>query len=235
MEILVITIGILGAFALNSWNDERKDRIQEQIILRQLKEEFRANLEQLENKIEMRKNMFLRASEVLDYIDFQKDVNKDTLLYKIASITQTPSYDPIENDILRSEKIHLITNDRLRQLLATWPSEVEDLKSQEANWLNFYTNTLEPFFIDSGIIRDSNFSFYENEKNLTYLTDKSVIQKMSLRKSKNTPSVKEILNNRKFEGILSVAESSNVDINWESETTKNEIEEILALIDQEIK
>lgn len=50
LEILVITIGILGAFALNNWNEGQMELAQEQELLKQLAAEYRENLDQLEEK-----------------------------------------------------------------------------------------------------------------------------------------------------------------------------------------
>lgn len=47
LEILVITIGILGAFALNNWNEIRQNEEEELLILTGLREEFSSNLENL--------------------------------------------------------------------------------------------------------------------------------------------------------------------------------------------
>ena len=51
-EIVLVVIGILIALQINSWNQYRIERIEEQTILGQLKEEFENNLIQLEGKIE---------------------------------------------------------------------------------------------------------------------------------------------------------------------------------------
>ena len=47
-EIVLVVIGILIALQINNWNENRKARMQEQILLGQLKSEFQSNLEQLE-------------------------------------------------------------------------------------------------------------------------------------------------------------------------------------------
>ena len=53
-EIVLVVIGILIALAINNQNEQRNERKLEQIILKQLKEDYKANILQLENKIEMR-------------------------------------------------------------------------------------------------------------------------------------------------------------------------------------
>ena len=44
-ETLVVTIGILGAFTLNNWNENRKQRIIEKQFLYQLVDELKSDLE----------------------------------------------------------------------------------------------------------------------------------------------------------------------------------------------
>ena len=43
LEILVIMIGILGAYALNNWNEDRKERSQQIILITQLLEDAKAD------------------------------------------------------------------------------------------------------------------------------------------------------------------------------------------------
>ncbi|NNC35807.1 MAG: hypothetical protein HKO09_13100, partial [Croceitalea sp.] len=43
-EIILVVIGILIALQINNWNEQRKDRIREQIILNNLKSDFTTNI-----------------------------------------------------------------------------------------------------------------------------------------------------------------------------------------------
>ena len=46
-EIILVVFGILIALQINNWNEERKDRIKEQVILKQLQEDYQANLSRI--------------------------------------------------------------------------------------------------------------------------------------------------------------------------------------------
>ncbi|SFO03592.1 hypothetical protein SAMN04488519_103178 [Algoriphagus ornithinivorans] len=165
-EIILVTIGILIALQINTWNTNRLERIQEQTVLKQLKEEFESNLEQIDLKIALRDNIISSATEVLQYIDSKTEVSKDTLFQKMSPIVMAPTFDPIQNDILQSEKIQLIRNEQLRRVLANWPTYVTELKEQEEEWVKLYNNFTSPYLIEIGLSRDLNLYFYDNPKNL---------------------------------------------------------------------
>jgi hypothetical protein len=233
-EIFLVVIGILIALQINNWNEERKDRIQEQKILALLREEFISNLNQIENKIKLRNNIMKESSEVLDYMDSQKDIELDSLIQKISAMVLAPTFDPIQNELLNSERLQLIQNDTLRRYLSNWPSSILDLREQENEWVLIYNNITVPFLIDFGIARNVHLSFYNNSTNLNYMQDKNLSRKILLKKSNNLPSVKEILNNKKLEGLLASAVLINEGINWESQARLNQMIKIIELIESEI-
>ena len=51
IEIVVITLGIFGAFILNNWNENRKEKQYEKSILLALKEDFLENQKELEKTL----------------------------------------------------------------------------------------------------------------------------------------------------------------------------------------
>tara|TARA_R110002167_G_scaffold73727_1_gene206489 strand:- start:35813 stop:36646 length:834 start_codon:yes stop_codon:yes gene_type:complete len=49
LEVFVITIGVLGAFMLNNWNQNRINSISENLALKEINTEFQLNTEELES------------------------------------------------------------------------------------------------------------------------------------------------------------------------------------------
>lgn len=233
-EIVLVVIGILIALQINNWNENRKDRIKEQKVLLELKTLFEENITQLENKILIRKNIIKKAGEVISYIDNKEEVPLDTLTLKLSAIILAPTYDPIDNGLMDAENLQLLSNDSLRRLLSKFPSGIADLKQQENEFVTLYYNNITPFLIKSGLARDVNQSFYGDPANLTYMLDNSIVDQLNLSKSKKTTNVKDILNNIEFESILATTLSVNVGVNWESESYKKQMLEILNFITSEI-
>jgi type II secretory pathway pseudopilin PulG len=130
-EIVLVMVGILLALQVNNWNEYRKDRIQEQEVLEQLKEEYESNLEQLDSKITMRKTIIASSRKLLKYIDDPVSVSSDSILYNLARGGMRPTYDPIKNDLVSSNKLSLIQNNKLRILLSQWESNYHQVNEEE--------------------------------------------------------------------------------------------------------
>jgi hypothetical protein len=233
-EIALVMIGILLALQVNNWNENRKDRIKEQKVLLELKTLFEENIAQLENKILIRKNIIKKSGEVISYIDNMEEVALDTLTLKLSAILIAPTYDPIDNGLMNAENLQLLSNDSLRRILSKFPSGIADLKQQEDEFVWFYYNSITPFLIQNGLARDVNQSFYGDPANLTYMLDNSIVNQINLGKSKKTVNVKDILTNVEFESILATTLTVNVGVNWESESYKKQMLEILNFITSEI-
>ena len=73
-EIILVVIGILIALSINNWNENRKERVQETLILQQLLSDFTSNLEQLDQKMSFRKD-FMKSLKNRDGHLLFKDQN----------------------------------------------------------------------------------------------------------------------------------------------------------------
>ncbi|SRX74471.1 DUF6090 family protein [Aequorivita antarctica] len=234
-EIILVVIGILIALQINNWNDLRKEQSKEQKILMELQSQFKDNLDQLENKIQQRNLIIKGSKKVLELMDTKKVVPMDTLTAILSPIILSPTFDPIDNEIMTAENLQLIKNDSLRHYLNTFSSGIVDFKDQESEWVDIYRNIIVEHLIDLGISRNVQMSFFLNSDNLAYVNDKSMIEEINLTGSKSLPAVEDILSDKKLEGILANAVFLNISLNWESEGYRKKIKTILNLIENEIE
>lgn len=115
-EIILVMIGILLALQVNTWNNNRELKKEEQKVLKSLLKEFRENLirfdiiynDHLERKTAMETAMSFEPREV----------SLDSLSSLIARINRNSTYDPyqgIYNSVINSGKIELISNENLKK------------------------------------------------------------------------------------------------------------------------
>ncbi len=133
-EIVLVVIGILIALQINNWNESRKDTIREQVILKQLKEDYQANLIQLKQKMAMRNAIINSSLKVFNAIDYPDNVIRDSLIKNIAIINNDPTFDPIQNDLISSGNLRLVHNEDLKRMLSNWSSDVVALTEIEKAW-----------------------------------------------------------------------------------------------------
>jgi len=235
-EILLIMFGILLALQVNNWNKKRSDLAKEQKLLFQLKNEYSKNLSQLEEKINMRNKIIYSSIQILKYIDYPENVNKDSLFYQLGYIGQDPTFDPIKNDIISSGSLRLIRNDRLKHLLSNWTSDVYQLQENEINWQKITIDDVVPFYLKMGLARDVINDIGKNSKTLVFALDKSKKNTTyTLNTSKKTLSTTKILDNTELEGVVSYAILYSQIGNMQAKALKRRILEILKIIDKEIK
>ena len=234
-EIILVMIGILLALQVNTWNEIRKDNDKEQQILKQLAEEYKSNLLQLEQKIAHRGKIIKAGNKVLDYIDSPLNINTDSLYNQLNVLIGNPTFKPIQNNLINSGDILLIKNKQLKQLLTTWPSNVAHVKEIENIWNTKMWEAVIPLFNDMGILRNGFYKWWNDEQNIKWVMDGSFINPFKKPKAYNASIGGEILKTKKLEGIVSTAVSVNYAANLQSQVLTKRILEILDLLKQEIK
>ena len=235
-EIILVVVGILIALSINNWNQKRKDLEKEQTILTQLKEDYEANMLQLEEKVIMRNNIMNASFDLLGHFDNPKQVNRDSVIYKIQTLINDPTFDPIHNDLISSGNLRLIRNQFLKRMLSNWSSEIIQLQEVELDYKNMRNNIVLPFFIKSGIGRDVGNAAWNTMP--IYILDQQKNSQFSTRqigKSKKAITSNEILNNYELEGILTIAITFNNIANLQSAALKDRMQRILDLIETQLK
>lgn len=152
LEILVITMGILGAFALNNWNEMRLQKAEEEQILRNIRVEFQQNRVLLQKKLQASSHAFDAAIEVLTLVGATEadlaERNLDSLIFTM--IPGTGDFIPTNyaiNNIIQSGKLNLITNDSLISLLHDWEAAVMRATKYEEGADRWITEEMVPHML----------------------------------------------------------------------------------------
>ena len=140
-EILLVVIGILIALQINSWNQNRKDRIQEQHYLQNLYEEFQVNLETLEALVEFHEAQISNADLVL------KVLTRDTIVDDIEKLHTSllhVGWSPSRNiskdvwtELISTGNMGLIVNNNLKELISNFHSSFDYFKEVDQEWSSF--------------------------------------------------------------------------------------------------
>ncbi len=115
-ETIAIIIGIIGAFSLDSWNEHRKERNEELLILKEISEDLTTGIHEIEqsNVVDhtsqlKRKVIILHMAHDLPYHD-----SLNWYFYNIAS-SVVPEFPSSGFEALKSKGFGLISNTALRR------------------------------------------------------------------------------------------------------------------------
>ena len=234
-EIVLVVIGILIALQINNWNEQRKDNIKEQGLLKQLQEDYQSNLLQLEEKMVTREISLNSAVKLLNAFDESDGVVKDSVIKDLANIRHDPTFDPIRNNLTSSENLRLIRNNELRRLLSNWSSDVVGVTEVETTWSNLVNEQYHPIISELGLGRDIYNSFVNDTEHNWLLDKNSNSFKSEIGISKLSAPLNEMLINKELESMISASIVFNRGANLQSEALRQRILEILELIAEEIK
>lgn len=155
-EILLVMIGILLALQVNSWNQNRLERIEEQNILLNLKKDFELNQSNLLPIIKRLEGNIKGVINILNYTGQKYNsapmLDLDSLLIVATSTPRFFAQNGFLNELISSGKLNIIQNAELRNHLSSWQSsinliadrvsvnQIENLKmsdfvSKHGNWL----------------------------------------------------------------------------------------------------
>ncbi len=151
-EILLVIIGILIALQVNEWNQVRKNKGEEKVILSNLKSEFEQNSETLNEVWQILKSSKEASMKLMSLMNKDNHIilqnNIDSLLY--WTIEYYP-FNPSNNvfaDLVQSGRLQLIQDDSLRNRLFEWSTEMENYRNSFEEMQHFIENHILIFLID---------------------------------------------------------------------------------------
>ncbi|OUR91145.1 hypothetical protein A9Q87_11780 [Flavobacteriales bacterium 34_180_T64] len=238
-EIILVVIGILIALSINNKNQDRKERAEETIILKQLLGDFNINLEQLDQKISFRSEFMNSSKTLFKYIDNPSLRNKDSIDHHIAKTLPYATFDPIMNDLASSGELSLIKNIELKQALTHWSSNINDVIEDEVIWRNYRNDQYFPFLIQHYQLRTIRNKAYKSNVLGKYSleigeSNDSYIQN-NIGETKHLEDFNALLNHPNLEDHLTRCYAINSWANVQSNILRNRIVEIIEIIEQEIK
>ena len=141
-EILLVVFGILIALQINNWNQKRLERIEENTILTNLKDDFEKAVAEFTYLNSIRDDIVSAATAIYNMepneIENLSTNYLDSLFFKTMS---APTYNHQAgslNLLLSSGKINLITKEDLKNQLIQWPGDVADMIEDEIAHFDLY-------------------------------------------------------------------------------------------------
>lgn len=120
LEILVITIGILGAFALNNWNENRKDGIAERQLLKQFQKSLTLDTTDLGFNIRQHEKSIAYQRRALEWLKSEEPYNANMCNYfpwatlSSVFISNTEAFESY-----KSNGLGIIKNEELKYAILT--------------------------------------------------------------------------------------------------------------------
>lgn len=223
-EVLLVAIGILLAFSVDNWNENRKNRIQEIEYLLSLREEFSYNLATLDDAIALNEAHEKDSFSLIQFTGPDSDAltEQDFLSMFLPVIIREMKYRPrdgVISEILNSGKLEIFGQE-IRAKISSWAGELARVRFQED--------------VEHARYREQLLNLYSEQGNLRSFTNS--LSSIDLEKSKFTSVLgKDLLHSVKFENLLVGFYNTSVFLTSAYYSSlKDSIEESLALIDQRL-
>lgn len=233
LEVLVITIGILGAFALNNWNEDKKGQREEAALLSNIRTDLIKAQNEIDDLNSYRKRI-LDATHVF-YALIRKDQTLpprqiDSLFAELYIAPTYNSQTGTINALFNSGKITTITNLEIRNELLSWPQAVEDIREEEQYANNYLFRDLLPIVRTYVPIYEMNKYFRIND----FISSTEITWTGERNPSAFKGEYDKLLEDIRFEGVLANREVVVYMGIRQTEKLKEKASNIIELIDQEL-
>jgi hypothetical protein len=151
-EVSMIMLGILGALAVDSWWDERAERVDEVEYLQSLKADFEANREDLKASIEAQRRRLDTGKEIHSIIQSsltkiqQREINE-----KLGKFYWVNRWEPATgtyDEMMGSGHFSYIQNRALRIKLSKYAKSLESIRLGEDWMTSGWDSEQGPFFTE---------------------------------------------------------------------------------------
>ena len=131
-EIILLVIGILIALQINNYNERRKDRIKEQIVLKNLKEDFSANQQIIDRTLALHQYHLNELHLYLKHLGPDVPALTDSIYkFDVSDYGTLNLIDGTLKAVINSDLLGIIQNELLKKKLSTYPSSYAYYKEFE--------------------------------------------------------------------------------------------------------
>ena len=168
-EIALVVIGILIALQINNWNEWRKDRIREKIVLQNLAQNLEKNIDILNEAIIIIENYNQSSEMVVSFFEkklaYHDSLDRHFFLAILPGLMQgNLTYDGYE--FFKNEGFEIVQSESLgKMVIQTFEVAYRSLEQWKATMLNF-----QPVFIE---LRHAEFVQYDGKMTPQNTTDLS--------------------------------------------------------------
>lgn len=157
-EIILVMIGILLAFQVNSWKEARDNRTLELQMMADLNSEFKNNLTKIRASIKQYQGteqaIRLLMSKMKATPQEINLINTDSLIAKAIDVFD---YRPTQNtltEILSSGNLKFITKDSLKYKLLDWSAELNEINEAWLTLDDFNQHLVIPYLTENVSMRN---------------------------------------------------------------------------------
>jgi len=232
LELGIVFVGVLLALAVNEWMTSRHERAEEVVLLRGVRTEFQAILQDMDREIVFRKAMKENCRQIyaLAEAGARPDIaTLDPMLGKLLWWSSAYLTTGAVDSILVGGKLRLIENEEIRYFLAALPARLANVRQVEAN--------------DYVTLRDVSVPFLMQHADLSQL--------LATMRSKRPGSTEKgeltfkyhprvardhanLLNDTEFLAVVGNVYASQENVMYSYEAMKPDFEHMIGLLDAEL-
>ena len=222
-EIFLVVIGILLAVEINNWNEGRKDRETEQLLLRGLRKEMLGNRDELVKAMSYHQRSEGAVKKLIQIYkgDYRQHTSRE-LDSLFAEVQWAWTFDPrlgVLNSIKTTGKINIIRNPKLQSFISSFEEVANDSREEALTIKSLIITQFLP-------VVNQYISANERDK---YLGVKNMDG------SKFSSDYKGLFNDRAAESIIAYIYFWRIDEREEEEGVLAQINEGISIVDGEIE